>query len=152
MAAQVPNQSPDSSTPAGTIISVHAEASYLTEGGELITTVSETVTLTVGAVSGLAVTPDDSAASSTHTPQERITKVFRVCNTGNMADSFMLTSAEINAPAAIAALYFDLDGNGIVSAGDTPVIVGTTVGTPRLVEPEICRQRNAVSSGTTWTG
>ena len=39
----------------------------------------------------------------------------------------MLTSADINAPAALVALYFDLDGNGIVSAGDTPVIVGTTV-------------------------
>jgi len=125
--AQVPNQSPDSSTPAGTIISAHAEANYVNEDGELITTVSETVTLTVGAVSGLAVTPDDSAASTTHTPQERITKVFRVCNTGNMADSFMLTSADISAPAALVALYFDLDGNGIVSAGDTPVIVGTTV-------------------------
>jgi len=127
IAGQVPNQSPDSRTPAGAIISNRAEASYVNEDGELITTVSETLTLTVAAVSGLAVTPDDSAASSTHTPQERITKVFRVCSTGNTAESFILRSADINLPAALVALYFDLDGNGIVSAGDTPVIVGTTV-------------------------
>lgn len=118
MVGQVPG--PDGSTPAGTIISNRAEASYLNEAGELITTVSETVTITVGTVPGLSVTPDDSAASSTHTPQERITKVFRVCNTGNMADSFKVKSADVNAPAALVALYFDLDENGIVSAGDTP--------------------------------
>ena len=126
MAAQAPNQSADISTPAGTIISVHTEATYLNQAGEVIDTVSQTLTLTVGAVSGLAVTPDDSAASSTHTPRERITEVFRVCNTGNTPDSFILTRADISAPAALVALYFDLDGNGIVSAGDTPVIVGTT--------------------------
>ena len=125
--AQGPNPSAESGTPAGTIISVYAEASYLNELGELVTTVSETVTLTVGAVSGLAVTPDDSTASSTYPPQERITKVFRVCNTGNMTDSIMLTSADINAPAALVAFYFDLDGNGIVSAADTPVILGRTI-------------------------
>jgi len=120
-------QGPDSSTPAGSIISVHAEATYLNEAGELIHTISETVTLTVGAVSGLAVTPDDTAASTTHTPQERITKVFRVCNTGNITERFMLKSADVSAPAALVAFYFDLDDNGIVSAGDPPVIVGTTV-------------------------
>jgi uncharacterized repeat protein (TIGR01451 family) len=127
IAAQGPNPNAESGTPAGTIISVHAEASYLNEVGELITTVSQTVTLTVGAVSGLAVTPDDSVASSTHPPQERITKVFSVCNTGNMADSIMLTSADINAPASLVAFYFDLDGNGLVSAGDTPAVLGRTV-------------------------
>jgi uncharacterized repeat protein (TIGR01451 family) len=120
-------QSPDSSTPAGAIISVHAEASYFNEAGELIHTISETVTLTVGAVPGLAVTPDDTAASTAHTPQERITKVFRLCNTGNIAESFILKSADVNAPAALVGFYFDLDDNGIVSSGDTPVIVGTTV-------------------------
>lgn len=127
ISAQVPNQGQDRSTPAGTIISAHSEGSYLGKEGELLNTVSQTVTLIVGAVSGLAVTPDDTAASSTHTPHERITKVFRVCNTGNVPDAFMLTRADINAPAAFVALYFDLDGNGIVSAGDTPVIIGTTV-------------------------
>src|SRR6185503_2071670 len=63
----------------------------------------------------------------THTPQERVTKVFRVCNSGNVADSFTITHAEINAPATLAALYLDLDGNGLVSPGDLPVLVGTTV-------------------------
>ena len=130
MVAQVLSQSANVSTPAGTIISVHAEGSYLNEAGELVRTVSETVTLTVGAVSSLAVTPDDTSASSTHTPQERITKVFRVCNTGNMSDSFRLTSADINAPAVLVAFYFDLDGNGIVSTGDMPAVVGTTLSPP----------------------
>src|SRR6185436_2953900 len=101
----------DSSTAAGTIISSHAEGTYLGEDGELINTISGTVTLIVAAVSGIAVTPDETTPSSTHTPQERITKVFRVCNTGNVADSFTITRAEINAPATLAALYLDLDGN-----------------------------------------
>jgi uncharacterized repeat protein (TIGR01451 family) len=127
IAAQAPNPSPGTSTPAGTTISVHAEGSYLNEIGERIDTISETMTLTVGAVSGLALTPDETAPSSSHTPQERITKVFRVCNTGNMSDSFKLKSADINAPATLVAFYFDLDGDGIVSAGDIPVTVGATV-------------------------
>ncbi|HYU97959.1 MAG TPA: hypothetical protein VE977_03980, partial [Pyrinomonadaceae bacterium] len=117
----------DSSTAAGTIISSHAEGTYLSGDSELINTISGTVTLIVAAVSGIAVTPDDTTPSSTHTPQERTTKVFRVCNTGNVADSFTITRAEINAPATLAALYLDLDGNGLVSPGDLPALVGTTV-------------------------
>jgi len=127
IAAQAIGPNADGGTPAGTIISVYAEGSYINEAGELITTISETVTLIVSAVSALAITPDDLAASSTHTPRERITKVFRVCNIGNMAGTIMLTSADINAPATLVALYFDLDANGIVSAGDTSAIIGTTV-------------------------
>ena len=125
--ARTPDQGAEGSTPAGTIISIHAEASYLNEHGELITTVSDTMTVTVGAVSGLTATPDDSAPSSTHTAHERVTKVFRVCNTGNVSDSFLLTRAEITAPASLVALYFDLDASGGLSSGDIPVTVGQTV-------------------------
>ncbi len=119
-------QTNEGGTPAGTIISVRAEASYLNENGELIGTVSDTLTLTVSAVSGLVVTPDDSASSSTSTPLERVTSVFRVCNTGNISDSFKVTRAEITAPASLVGLYFDLDANGALSSGDIPVVVGQT--------------------------
>ncbi|HEV8369178.1 MAG TPA: hypothetical protein VGQ39_14590, partial [Pyrinomonadaceae bacterium] len=127
IAAQVPNHGPNSTTPAGTSISVRAEASYRNEAGELITTVSESTTVTVGTVSGLVVTPDDSAPSSNSTPHERVTSVFSICNAGNISDRFTLKRAEITPPASLVAIYFDLDASGALSPGDTPITIGQTI-------------------------
>ncbi|PYS43756.1 MAG: hypothetical protein DMF71_06165, partial [Acidobacteria bacterium] len=77
----------DSGTNAGTVISNRAEASYTDDTGENYTTVSPTVTFTVSLVATLVVTPDETSPSDTTAPHERITRLFRVCNTGNNADS-----------------------------------------------------------------
>jgi uncharacterized repeat protein (TIGR01451 family) len=117
-------------TGGGTIISNRAEAIYKNETGESFTTVSPTVTITVMAVATLAVTPDETVASDTVVPHERVTRLFRVCNTGNNADTFTLTRAAVTAPATVNALYFDNDGSGTLTNGDVPVTISETVSPP----------------------
>ncbi len=126
----------DGETPAETSISNRADASYLDEDGTVFATVSAIVTVTVRPVSGVVVTPDETAPSATVAPQERVTRLFRVCNPGNTADLYTLTRAEVSAPAALSALYFDLDDSGTVTPGDAPATIGVTL-SPGL-EPRAC--------------
>jgi uncharacterized repeat protein (TIGR01451 family) len=108
----------EGSTDAGTVISTRAEATYRNEAGETFSTVSATVTITILAVAALVVTPDESAPSDTVVPHEQATRLFRVCNTGNAADNFSLTSFDLTAPVTLNALYFDSDGSGTLNDGD----------------------------------
>ncbi len=108
----------DGSSSAGTVISNRAEAIYQDETGESFTTVSPTVTVTVLAVATLAVTPDETAPSNTVAPREQVTRLFRICNTGNNTDTFTLTRFDLTAPATLSALYFDTDGSGTLTDGD----------------------------------
>ncbi len=117
-------------TGAGSVISNRAEASYHDEAGESFTTVSSTVTVTVLAVATLAVTPDETAPSDTVAPRERVTRLFRVCNTGNNTDTFTLTRFDLTAPTALNALHFDIDGSGTLTDGDTPARVNESISPP----------------------
>ncbi len=119
------------STGAGTIISNRAEASYQDEAGETFTTVSPTITVTVLAVATLAVTPDETAPSDTVAPRERVTRLFRVCNTGNNADTFTLIRADVTAPATLNSLYFDNDGSGTLTEGDATARLNESI-SPQL--------------------
>lgn len=111
----------EGSTDGGTVISNRAEATYQDATGESFTTVSPTVMVTVLAVAMLVVTPDETVPSDTLVPHERVTRLFRVCNTGNTADTFSLTSFDLTAPATLNALYFDTDGSGTLNDGDAPI-------------------------------
>ncbi len=113
-------------TGGGTIISNRAEASYQDDAGESFTTVSPTVTVTVLAVAAIVVTPDETAPSDTVSPREQVTRLFRVCNTGNNPDTFTLTHAAVTAPATLNALYFDNDGSGTLNAGDAQITLNET--------------------------
>lgn len=113
-------------TGGGTIISNRAEGSYQDDTGESFTTVSPTVTVTVLAVAALVVTPDETVPSDTVAPREQVTRLFRVCNAGNNADTFTLTRAAVTAPATLNALYFDNDGSGTLNAGDAQITLDET--------------------------
>ncbi len=119
------------STGGGTIISNRAEASYQDDTGESFTTVSPTVTVTVLAVAAVVVTPDETVPSDAVAPREQVTRLFRVCNAGNNADTFTLTRAAVTAPATLNTLYFDNDGNGTLNAGDAQITLNETA-TPTL--------------------
>lgn len=121
----------DNNTGAGTIISNCAEASYQDDAGESFSTVSPTVTITVLAVATLAVTPDETAPSDTVAPRDQVTRVFRVCNTGNNTDTFTLMKIDVTAPATLGSLYFDSDGSGTLTDGDAPARVNESV-SPQL--------------------
>jgi len=112
---------------AGTVISNRAEATYEDGSGASYTAVSETVTITISAVAGVAVTPDETAPSNTIAPHDQVTRPFRVCNTGNNPDTFTLTALDVTAPLSVSAIYFDTDNSGDVSNGDAPVHLNETV-------------------------
>src|SRR5258705_4830361 len=92
-------RSVDGTTDAGSVISNRAEASYSDEAGGNYTTLSETVTVTVLAVATLIVTPDETASSEIVAPDDQVTRLFRVCNTGNNVDTISLTRSNVTAPA-----------------------------------------------------
>ncbi len=117
----------DNSSSAGAVISNRAEATYQDDSGASFTTISETVTVTISAVAGVAVTPDETAPSNTIAPHDQVTRLFRVCNTGNNPDNFTLTALDVTAPVTLNALYFDADNSGDFSNGDSPVHLNETV-------------------------
>ncbi|MET0626731.1 MAG: SdrD B-like domain-containing protein [Pyrinomonadaceae bacterium] len=94
-------------------------------------TVSTTVTVTVSTVASVNVTPDETEPSANVSPNERVTRLFRICNTGNTPDFYTIPTAEVSAPAALVSLHFDADGSGTLDSGDRPVALGSTM-SPRL--------------------
>jgi uncharacterized repeat protein (TIGR01451 family) len=122
---------PFDGTPAATVISNHAEATYEDGSGETFSTVSPTVTVTVLAISTLTVTPDETEPSATVGPNETITRSFRICNAGNTPDLYTITRAEVNAPAHITNLYFDTDASGTVTSADTLITLNASL-SPRV--------------------
>ncbi|HEX8847000.1 MAG TPA: SdrD B-like domain-containing protein [Pyrinomonadaceae bacterium] len=120
----------------GATISNHAEAIYTDEEGSSFSTISPTVTVTVLSVSTLTVTPDETQPSANVGPNETVTRVFRVCNTGNTPDLYTITRAEVNAPSRLVNLYFDTDASGTLTPADTLINVNASL-SPR-VQPGAC--------------
>jgi uncharacterized repeat protein (TIGR01451 family) len=112
-------------TPAGTVVSNRAEATYESEG-TTFNTVSETVTFTVLAVATVTVAPKETVPSASVVPQEHITRVFRICNTGNVANSYTVINADVSTPATLESLYFDNDASGTLTTGDPLITIGST--------------------------
>src|SRR5438045_9795775 len=118
-------------TEAGLQISNRAEATYVDETGASYATVSPTVVVTVLAVATVVVTPDETASSDTVAPHDQVTRLFRVCNTGNNADTFSITRFDLTAPATLGALYFDNDASASVNDGDVLITQNQTA-SPQL--------------------
>jgi len=123
-------------TPAGSVISNRAEATYEDDLGTNYSAVSPTVTVTIQAVVSLIVTPDETASSATIGQRERITRVFRICNTGNVADAYTITAASVDSPAALVSLYFDNDASGTITNADPEIIINGTAS--KQISPGAC--------------
>lgn len=121
---------------AGAVISNYAEAIYADEEGESFKTISPTITVTVLAISTLTVTPDETQPSANVGPHETLTRVFRVCNTGNTPDLYTITRADVNAPATLGNLYFDTDASGTITPTDAQLTLNQSL-SPR-VQPGAC--------------
>lgn len=122
---------PDEPTEAGAMISNRAEATYTDNAGTGFSTVSPTVNVTVLAVTTLNVTPDETEPSASVGPNERVTRLFNVCNTGNTPDLYTIMRAEVGTPARLAALHFDVDASGALNDSDTLIQIGASL-SPRL--------------------
>jgi uncharacterized repeat protein (TIGR01451 family) len=127
---------PDGGTPASTIISNHAEATYEDDDGNSFATVSPTVSVIIRTISSLTVTPDETQPSANVSPRETVTRAFRVCNMGNTPDLYTITHVEATAPATITSIHFDVDDSGTITSADTLVTLNESL-SPR-VQPGFC--------------
>jgi uncharacterized repeat protein (TIGR01451 family) len=121
----------DDPSTGGTIITNRADASYEDESGNQYNTVSQTILITIARVPAINVTPDETASSAAIAPNERITRVFQICNTGNSPDFFLPFSGTISAPATINGVFFDVDDSSTVTPADVSVQFGQTL-TPQI--------------------
>jgi hypothetical protein len=112
-------------TPAGTVISNTASASY-SDGTNSYTTVSNTVTVTVSNVSGLTITPDAGSNPTVVAGQTLVLFNFTVTNSGNFTDQVrFLTGGNsvriVGAGSSITRAVIDVDGSSSINAGDTDI-------------------------------
>ncbi len=113
-------------TIAGTEITNSAEGIYKNKEGELLRAVSPLVRLTVKAISALNVTPDNENPTEVIAANEIIVRKYQVCNTSNSADTYTITQASVNAPSQIAALYYDIDNDEVITANDVAINLNNT--------------------------
>ena len=122
--------------PGGSVITNKAGATYEDDLGTNYSAVSPTVTVTIQAVVSLTVTPDETTASNTIGQRERITRVFRICNTGNVADSYTITAASVDSPAALVSLHFDNDASSTLTNSDTEITINGAAS--KQISPGTC--------------
>jgi uncharacterized repeat protein (TIGR01451 family) len=116
-------------TVAGTTIQNTAEITY-SVGAATLSTTSNTTTITVAEILDVAVTLNTATVSVTPgaTQQEL---VFTVTNTGNGTETFTLAGLsalvgdDFDPTPASPFIYFDTDGSGDLSAGDTAYVPNT---------------------------
>jgi hypothetical protein len=111
-------------TAGGTTISNQASATY-SDGTNSYSTVSNTVTVTVSNVSGLAITPDGGSNPNVVAGETGLIYNFTVTNTGNFSDQvrFLASGASIRVvgPGTITRAVIDLDNGGSIDGGDTDI-------------------------------
>ena len=88
------------------------------------------------AVASLTVSPKETAPSASVGPQQRVDRLFSICNTGNVASTYTITHAEVTSPSKLVILSFDNDASGTITFGDTLITVGET--TSASVAPGSC--------------
>ena len=110
-------------TPGGTTISNQASATY-SDGTNSYSTVSNTVTVVVSNVSGLAITPDAGSNGTVVAGQTKVLYPFVVTNTGNFTDQVRFlangASAQVSG-GTITRAVIDVDASGTINAGDTDI-------------------------------
>lgn len=121
-------------TPAGTVISNAAKATY-TSGGPVVTTNSNTVNVIVAEVINVTVTWQDAANVAVSPGQTNAVLTFKVTNTGNGTEPFLLagnaTVAGDQFDPTLASIYLDTNNNGVYDSG-TDTLYVPNVNNPNL--------------------
>ena len=124
-----------SKTPAGTVITNRARLVYTEPDGNNIASQTNDVIVSVAAVNGLSVTPDEATPNGEVDANDRVTASFGVCNTGNTRLAYVVGGASVSPPASLESVYLDADSSGTVTAGDVQVSLGVTR-TPAVAQGE----------------
>jgi len=114
-------------TSGGTIISNQVAGAYQDDAATDYTVVSNTVTVTVANVSGLAITPDATSISNVVPGQTGVQFPFTITNTSNYAAKihFLASGASIQTTlGTVTAAYVDYNGNGSYDSGTDLDIFG----------------------------
>jgi len=115
-------------TAGGTQIQNRASATY-SDGTSSYSVVSNTVTVTVANVSGLAITPDVGSVPNVVAGQSNVDFTFTVTNTGNYATQVRFlasgASVQLSGPATVQKAVIDVNNNGI-DAGDTDILANAS--------------------------
>jgi hypothetical protein len=116
-------------TAGGTIISNQASGAYQDDAAASYSTVSNTVTVTVANVSGLAITPDGTSISNVVPGQTGVQFPFTVTNTSNNAAliHFLASGASIQTTrGTVTAAFVDYNANGTFNSGTDLDIFGNS--------------------------
>jgi hypothetical protein len=114
-------------TAGGTIISNQASAAYEDDAATSYSAVSNTVSVTVANVSGLAITPDGTSIATVVPGQTGVQFPFTVTNTSNNAAPihFLANGASIQTTrGTVTAAFVDYNGNGVFNFGTDLDIFG----------------------------
>src|SRR5438876_10560126 len=108
-------------TAGGTVISNQASATY-SDGTNSYSTVSNTVTVTVSNVSGVAITPDAGSNPTVVAGETAVLFNFTDSNTGNFTDQvrFLASGASVRlvGPGSVTRAVIDVDNSGTMNGGD----------------------------------
>lgn len=129
-------------TPAGTQIRNRASATYEDLSGNTFTSISNEVITVVLPVYGVSILPDDSGETPPVTPAmsqnaiggQTVYYSYTLTNAGNDNDSFslvpLLDAANTTMTLALSGvtIYHDVNGNGVVNAGEPAISAGGVPG------------------------
>ncbi len=112
-------------TPGGTTISNTATSSY-SDGTDSYATTSNTVSVTVSNIAGLAITPDAGTRANVAISQTGVDFLFTVTNTGNFTNQvlFKTLGASITktGAATVTAAVIDVNKDGLIDGSDTNIL------------------------------
>ncbi|MGD0484395.1 MAG: OmpA family protein, partial [Gemmatimonadales bacterium] len=103
-------------TPMGTVIPNTARVTFIGASGQPDSLTSPTVTVTVGQLADVALVPPQSVTTD---PGTTVVLAHTLTNTGNGPDRFTL--AILDGLGRSAHVYVDVNGDGLLDAGDTAV-------------------------------
>jgi hypothetical protein len=125
-AAAVASMAQTGFTPGGTTISNTATSSY-SDGSTSYETTSNTVSVTVSNIAGLAITPDAGTHANVVLSQTGVDFFFTVTNTGNFTNQVVFKDAGASiittGAVTVMAAVIDVNKDGVINSGDTDILV-----------------------------
>jgi len=140
----------EASPAGGIVISNTVTAQYADAHGTSYGVQSNTVSTTVASVSGVSVSPKETAAdpvSEGYPVGTQIVRTFTLANGGNIPDAYTITSLTAGAGTIVSSAF-------VTATGSTPITVGSTV-SPTLqpgdsIKIQVVLTTAGVAVGTTF--